>query len=186
MQSTQIKGLTYIQDFITPEEEAVLVQHIDASPWLGDLRRRVQHYGYKYDYKARAIDHSMRIGELPAWCDALIDRLKENNIYQERPDQLIINEYLPGQGIAPHVDCVPCFKETIVSISLLSDIIMDFSQRGRKIPQLLHCRSVVVMDNDCRYYWRHGIASRKSDMIDGFRQMRSRRVSLTFRRVILK
>jgi len=27
----------------------------------------VQHYGYRYDYKARTIDHSMRLGELPQW-----------------------------------------------------------------------------------------------------------------------
>src|SRR5262249_7484922 len=62
-----VKGLRYLADFITPEQQDALVRQIDAQPWLGDLRRRVQHYGYKYDYKARAVDVSMRLGPLPEW-----------------------------------------------------------------------------------------------------------------------
>jgi hypothetical protein len=28
----------------------VLLDAVDAAPWLSDLRRRVQHYDYHYDY----------------------------------------------------------------------------------------------------------------------------------------
>ncbi|MCU0440030.1 MAG: hypothetical protein MUC49_19255 [Raineya sp.] len=62
-----IKGLTYLENFISEEEEKQLINQIDKAVWLNDLKRRVQHYGYKYDYKKRKIDASMRIGELPDW-----------------------------------------------------------------------------------------------------------------------
>jgi hypothetical protein len=57
----QISGLTYIPDFITPIQETKLLNIIDQQPWLTDLKRRVQHYGYKYDYKSRSItsDHKL-------------------------------------------------------------------------------------------------------------------------------
>ena len=42
------------------------------------------------------------------------------------PDQLIVNEYQPGQGISAHIDCEPCFKNTIVTVSLGSVYEMDF------------------------------------------------------------
>jgi hypothetical protein len=41
-------------------------------------------------------------------------------------DQVTINEYLPGQGIRPHVDTHSAFTDGIASISLLSPVVMDF------------------------------------------------------------
>jgi len=46
-------GLTYRENYISEDEAGRLVQEIDAAPWRTDLKRRVQHYGYRYDYKAR-------------------------------------------------------------------------------------------------------------------------------------
>ena len=43
----QIPGLNYIPNYISKEEEHVLLDLIDKQPWLSDLKRRVQHYGYK-------------------------------------------------------------------------------------------------------------------------------------------
>ena len=51
----KIEGLSYIPNFITRDEERALIEAIDQQSWLTDLKRRVQHYGYKYDYKARAV-----------------------------------------------------------------------------------------------------------------------------------
>lgn len=181
----EIPGLTYFSDFLSREEEVRLLKHIDASPWLGDLRRRVQHYGYKYDYKARKIDRSMALGDLPAWTDGLQQRLVETGLFSGGFDQLIVNEYQPGQGIAAHVDCEPCFLDGIVSISLGSSVVMDFSQPGKKVPVVLSGRSAVILNEASRYEWKHGIAGRKSDVIEGIRVPRNRRVSLTFRKVIL-
>jgi hypothetical protein len=40
--------------YVDPEEQQALLDAVDAAPWLSDLRRRVQHYGYRYDYTRKA------------------------------------------------------------------------------------------------------------------------------------
>jgi alkylated DNA repair dioxygenase AlkB len=181
-----IPGLVYIPNFISETEEFKLINVLDELPWLNDLKRKVQHYGYKYDYKARRIDSSFKIGALPNWSKFLSDRLIEKGIIDFLPDQLIVNNYEPGEGIASHIDCEPCFTDTIISISLWSDIIMDFKNvsTNEKTSLLLQRRSVVVLKNDSRYKFEHGIAARLSDTFNGRKRIRNRRVSLTLRKVI--
>lgn len=181
-----IKGLKYIPNFITRAEETNLINSINRAPWLNDLKRRVQHYGYKYDYRARALNYSMYLGALPEWAAPFTKRILRMNLIKENPDQLIVNEYLPGQGIASHVDCQPCFDETIFSLSLGSTCLMDFvNVHSKKVMSLLlEPRSLLVMTDEARYGWSHGIASRKSDEYKGQSFVRSTRVSLTFRKVI--
>ena len=183
----RIPGLTYLPDIVDQERQNHLLANVDSQPWLNDLRRRVQHYGYKYDYKARRVDSSMRIGGLPEWALALADQLVYRGLMRELPDQLIVNEYEPGQGIANHVDCVPCFTDSIASVSLGSSCVMTFTSKetGHVIPLLLEPRSLVALRGEARYGWTHGIAARKTDTYQGRTIHRRRRVSLTFRKVIL-
>ena len=62
---------------------------------------------------------------------ALGARLKDAGWFERMPDQVIVNEYEPGQGIAAHVDCVPSgFSGTIASLSLLSSCTMHFQDRS--------------------------------------------------------
>jgi len=182
-----IAGLQYLPDFINAETEALLIQAIDSQPWITELKRRVQHYGYKYDYKARGITQDFRIGAIPDWLAGLCADLRAQGYFMRTPDQVIINEYQPGQGISPHIDCVPCFGETIASLSLGSPCVMDFThpQTGAKSSMLLEPRSLLVLSDDARYAWQHGIAARKIDRFDGHMISRTRRISLTFRTVIL-
>jgi len=179
----KIAGLHYVADFIPPSEEASLVAIIDRQPWLTGLKRRVQHYGWKYDYTARRVHESMRLGTLPDWLATYCRKLHEGGYFSTLPDQVIVNEYLPGQGITPHVDCVPCFGDTIASISLGSACIMEFSKGMEKIPVWLEPRSLVILTGDARYGWKHAIPQRKTDMHSGGRHTRNRRLSLTFRTV---
>jgi alkylated DNA repair dioxygenase AlkB/nicotinamidase-related amidase len=183
-----ISGMLYIPDFLKAASEKKLLQTIDKAPWLQDLKRRVQHYGYKYDYRARAIDKSMSLGPLPDWAQTLSKDLFARGILPFVADQVIVNEYQPGQGISPHVDCVPCFADTIASISLGSSCIMDFKHASTKksISKWLPPRSLLVLSGESRYDWTHAIASRKTDKAQGQTIERRRRVSLTFRKVILK
>lgn len=143
----KISGLTYIPDFITAEQEAELISNIGQYPWLTDLKRRVQHYGYKYDYTARSVTSDLKLGDLPDWVAEYSNTLHEKGIFPKIPDQVIINEYQPSQGIASHIDCVPCFEETIASISLSSPCVMDFtySKTNQKISVLLEPRSLFVL-----------------------------------------
>ncbi len=186
---TAIPGLHYIKDYINQDQHDWLLDRIDEQQWLDDLKRRVQHYGFKYDYKARKVNHDMRIGELPEWLKSLSQKLYEDEHMPEVADQVIINEYQPGQGISSHIDCEPCFKDTIVSLSLGSDCVINFTNkfdRTKKIPVWLAPRSLVVLSEEARHDWLHGIPARKSDVWDGRKYARQRRVSLTFRSVIIE
>src|SRR5688572_27206255 len=128
-----IAGLSYLADYLDAAQQAALVQAIEASPWRGDLARRTQHYGYVYDYRARKVDASMYLGPLPAWLAALAERITQDGHCALVPDQAIINEYQPGQGIADHIDCEPCFGEVVMSLSLLAPVVMDFKRGGKHV-----------------------------------------------------
>lgn len=173
-----IPGLSYIPDFITPNEESALINEINAQTWLNDLKRRVQHYGYKYDYTARKVTADSYLGPLPGWLMPVTQKLLF------KPDQAIVNEYLPGQGISAHVDCVPCFSDTIASLSLGSGAVMQFTKEQEKHDLFLGPRSLIILSGPARYDWTHAIPARKSDVVDGFKIERGRRVSMTFRTVI--
>lgn len=181
-----IPGLTYIPDFITQGEENALIAAIDMQPWLSDLKRRVQHYGYKYDYKARSVTKESRLGPLPDWILPLAQKLQSEHLFRDLPDQAIVNEYLPGQGISAHIDCVPCFNEVIASLSLGSPAIMQFTKGHEKQEVFLKERSLIVLTGPARYEWQHAIPARKTDVVNGFKIERGRRLSLTFRTVILE
>lgn len=178
-----LEGLHYYVNVFSDSEQAALLQAVDAAPWLSDLSRRVQHYGYKYDYKARRIDPSMFVGSLPGFAVEAASRLVERNIIRTMPDQMIVNEYVPGQGITAHVDCEPCFTDTIVTVSLGSVVEMEFASLATKEMKtmLLELGSALVLTGSARYQWTHAIRARKSD----HGKPRGRRVSLTFRNVIL-
>ncbi|MFN4254129.1 MAG: alpha-ketoglutarate-dependent dioxygenase AlkB [Saprospiraceae bacterium] len=182
----RISGLAYHASFITTNDAAELIKQIDQGNWLCDLKRRVQHFGYKYDYKARKIDSTMNIGKLPDWLQSLAVSFFQKGFFKQVPDQVIVNEYEPGQGISPHIDCEPCFGETLASLSLNSTAIMEFSNGHEKVPVFLEPRSVVLLSGEARFDWTHCIPARKSDLFQGVRYPRKRRISLTFRKVILQ
>lgn len=176
-------GLAYTPSFISTDEEQTFLAAVDANPWRSDLKRRVQHYGWRYQYKDRKLDTSLYLGPLPAWLVEIAARLPQ---FERAPDQVIVNEYLPGQGIAPHIDCAPCFGGTIASLSLGGACVMDFvDTKGEKINLLLEPRSLVTLTGPARYNWTHGIAPRQTDRWNGAVIRRTRRVSLTFRTVII-
>jgi alkylated DNA repair dioxygenase AlkB len=187
MDAFGIRGLTYIDKYLTTQQETELIATVDAQLWMNSMKRRVQHYGYLYDYKRRTVDPSMYLGALPEWAAQLALKLKDDGFTDEIPDQLIVNEYLPGQGIASHIDCEPCFGEIIISITLASGCAMNFTEvkSKRHIPIYLERGSLVVMQGEARHDWKHGILPRKSDQVDGKIISRGRRISLTFRNIVL-
>lgn len=178
-----VPGLTYARGVLEPDVEVRLLGEVDAQPWLDDLKRRVQHYGYRYDYKARRINPSMFVGPLPPFALEVAGRLLEWELLHRLPDQMIVNEYLPGQGISAHIDCEPCFDDRIVTVSLGSDCEMDFihatTDETRSL--VLERGSALLLSGPARYEWQHQIRPRRKD----HGVPRQRRVSLTFRNVIL-
>jgi alkylated DNA repair dioxygenase AlkB len=174
-------GLRLLPAWLAAGEGGALLAAIDAEPWLGELKRRVQHYGVRYDYKRRNVSAADRLGPLPAWAAPLAARLAAEGVFARAPDQVIVNEYQPGQGIAPHIDS-PAFGPVVASLSLGSACSMGFEGPGGEALSLrLEPGSLLVLGGEARSSWKHGIAPRRSDVVDGVRRPRGRRVSLTFR-----
>ena len=103
-----------------------------------------------------------------AWTPFLQRSLDQG--YQKRfPDQCTVNRYLPGHGIPPHVDNHNCCDDTILSLSLGSDVIMNFVDLDDPdhptTPINLPARSLMIMTDQARYTYTHGIVPRKSDII---------------------
>ena len=191
---TDIPGLVYQPNFLDEGTEQCLIDWIDEQDWSDELKRRVQHYGWRYDYKAREVDSSMRLGELPPPLAELAQRLLDKKLVPQLPDQVIVNEYLTEQGISPHIDAPDSFHDGIATISLLESWEMNFyaskAKGARRVPRLLERRSVAIMTRDARWKWRHEIRPRKTDKHEdgaGRRRThyRKRRISLTFRKVRL-
>jgi alkylated DNA repair dioxygenase AlkB len=184
-----VPGLFYVSEWLDDIGQRQLLADIDAAPWSTELRRRVQHYGHKYDYGRRAVVASPdreSPGPLPTWARTLTERLHIEGHTDCPADQVIVNEYLPGQGISAHVDCVPCFGPAVAAVSLGSACVMDFAgpDRASRVPVWLRPGGLCVMTGPARYEWRHSIAARKSDPTPNGRVPRGRRVSVTFRTVL--
>jgi alkylated DNA repair dioxygenase AlkB len=166
-------GLQLIQDFITEEQEKHFLEQIESSEWNTSLKRRTQHYGFEYDYKSKTA--AKKVTPLPEWTEEICTKL--HPFLKQHPEQMIVNEYKPGQGIGAHIDKTDAFGPVIVSVSLGSDIIMDLSCGDSKVPLLLPRRSALILEGEARYKWYHGIAQRTHD----YGKARGTRVSLTFR-----
>jgi alkylated DNA repair dioxygenase AlkB len=178
-----VSGIQYVPEFISEIEEVHLIKQIDEQIWMTDMKRRVQHYGYKYDYKARSVTADSYLGALPLWLETCANKLFAKGFFSAVPDQAIVNEYMPGQGISPHIDCVTCFGETIASLTLGSGAVMQFTKSEQQ-EIYLERRSLIVLSGEGRYQWQHAIPSRKSDIVSGVKIARGRRVSITFRNII--
>lgn len=187
-------GLRLLEDFVDETEETLLLDAVklNVSSCESSLKNRlVKHFGYEFLYNCNNVDRNRPLEEkIPGECDLIFDRLKEllPDIIEWTPDQLTVNRYDPGHGIPPHIDTHSAFLDPLLSLSLGSDIVMDFKRGSKTISVLLPRRSLLVLSGESRYAWSHGICGRKSDVVphkDGGLTVRDRstRTSLTFRRI---
>jgi alkylated DNA repair dioxygenase AlkB len=184
-----IKGLYFCENIISENEENNILNKANQQIWLNDLSRRVQHYGYKYNYKSRKINKNDYLGVLPDWTNNMVNIIfsliknKNINLPYQKFDQLIINEYKTGQSIGPHIDCEPCFKDGIVTVTMGCSGIMTFTHKKTKVSHdvKLKRRSVAIMTGESRYDWTHEINKYKNKNFTNHNP----RVSFTFRKCIL-
>lgn len=183
---TAVPGLLLYHDFISEEMEAELIREIDSQIWVVDYNRRLQYYGYRNELEA-PYDLVQIPVPMPPHIHKLSQNLVEQKIITMQPDQVIINEYAPGEGLRPHKDR-NYFENQICGVNLGSGCIMRFIKitGGDVVDVPTPRRSVYVMQDDARYKWNHSIPSRKKDTIDGLVQHRERRLSITYRKVIPK
>ena len=114
----QIPGLTHVPDYVSIDEQNQLLNVIDQHEWSTILKRRVQHYGYRYDYKKGVLASSSYLGALPDWAQSIANKVVSDRLTSNLPDQVIVNEYEPGQDITSHIDCFLFFVITIISLRL--------------------------------------------------------------------
>ena len=170
-----IPGLVYLPNYLDEADEQSLVEAIDRGPWNTEWQRRRQPYGSSYGKGGSA-------PPIPEWGLRLAERLFDDGITPVPFDQMLVNEYQPGQGISLHRDYAP-FGRTVVSLSLLSPCVMDFRRAADNARErlLLERRSLIALSDEARYEWEHGIAARKKDVWHGLPVERGRRLSVTFR-----
>ncbi|KAI6226550.1 Fe2OG dioxygenase domain-containing protein [Aphelenchoides fujianensis] len=199
-------SIRYIPNFISEEEERQLLNHVYAAPkpkWDTLKNRRLQNYGGLVGQHGLIPD-----GDLPDWLETIIDRVmtvQSGFPEDRRPNHVLINEYLPQQGIMPHTDG-PAFFSLISTISLGGCTCLDFyepMQPGQQQPldqrhvgsMLLQPRSLVFIKDRAYSELLHGIRELAVDTVTekifnrparlavGTQIPRRTRVSLTIRNV---
>jgi alkylated DNA repair dioxygenase AlkB len=180
---TALPGLFLYPDFIDETREKQLLDEIDSQIWIVDYLRRLQYYGYRNELD-KPYDLIPFPVPMPPLMYQLSQEMVEKKIILLQPDQVIINEYVPGEGIKPHKDRA-YYENQICGVNLGSGCIMRFI-RGKNeevIDVEIPRRSVYVMQDDARKKWKHAIPPRKKDYIEGNVKHRDRRVSITYRKV---
>ena len=177
----------------------------DVVRWQRLAKRRVAHFGFAFDYgtrDARERAENSPTGALPDFCGPILERLERlardakkraEEARKETPlsglenatrcDQLTVNEYPAGVGLAPHVDTHSAFGPAIFSLSLAGNAVMEFRKldaeqaetaegetRARPTVVERHAialprRSMLALAAEARYEWQHYIPHRKRDVV---------------------
>lgn len=188
----------YVPNFITQEEEEHILKQVYSVPkpkWTCLSNRRLQDYG--------GVPHEkgMIPEKIPDWLRQYMDKVSHLKLFDDKkPNQVLVNEYLPGQGIMPHTDG-PLFFPTIATVSCGSHAVLQFlannEKRDKVCDLLLERCSLVVVKDDMYTKYLHSIAEVEGDLVGGCanlqncsrsyalneRLARETRVSLTIRHV---
>jgi alkylated DNA repair dioxygenase AlkB len=140
--------------------------------------RQVLHFGYDYNYipgsgpAVRKSEH-----EIPTFLESLRQLALE--ITGSDFDQCIVNRYIPGEGIAKHIDALS-FGPVIACFSVGSSTSMIFRHKEDSVEVTVPENSLYIMSEDARYKWTHEMPARKTDN----NIKRDTRYSITFRKVL--
>ncbi|GFS16258.1 alpha-ketoglutarate-dependent dioxygenase alkB homolog 6 [Elysia marginata] len=125
-------SLYYIPDFIDREQEDFLLNKVYSAPkpkWTQLAHRRLQNWGGLPHPKGMVAE------TLPQWLQVYTDKLTQLSLFEGNgPNHVLVNEYLPGQGIMPHEDG-PLFYPVVSTISLGSHTVLDFYYHQDNIEQ---------------------------------------------------
>nr|CAD7578426.1 unnamed protein product [Timema californicum] len=167
----------YVPEFITEEEEKRLIEQVNLAPkpkWTQLAHRRLQNWG--------GIPHpkGMIAEKIPDWLLTYTRRIETLGLFEGKsPNHVLINEYLPGQGILPHLDG-SLFYPTVSTVSCGSHTVLEFHRpphsdvvptqsdvsSGHNLPSLLvEPRSLLVLQDDLYHKYRHSIAEVTRDTI---------------------
>ncbi|SPP79260.1 alpha-ketoglutarate-dependent dioxygenase alkB homolog 6 [Drosophila guanche] len=164
----------YIPNFITSEEEQRILSHIERTPkprWTQLLNRRLVNYG--------GVPHpnGMIAEEIPEWLQSYVDKVNNLGVFEtQNANHVLVNEYLPGQGILPHTDG-PLFYPIISTISCGAHTVLEFAKRqveGEAGDQacrevlfklLLEPRSLLILKDTLYSDYLHSIGEINEDVL---------------------
>jgi alkylated DNA repair dioxygenase AlkB len=189
-----IPGFFYFPKVIEPETGKDILKFLNKQEWKGvsasETGRKVQQYGYEYDYSTRKGSDYKHIQDIPDILTPLqqtglkiIEPLIDKEQFEKcKLNQCIVNKYEPGQGISAHYD-KESFGPVIACFTFGSSTAITFSTIKNKekvvVEKYVEPNSVYLMTGESRYEWKHEIKPRVSD--DNVR--RGTRISVTFRSV---
>ncbi|XP_058107699.1 uncharacterized protein LOC131251167 isoform X2 [Magnolia sinica] len=120
--------LIYIPNFITDSDQDHLLHHIYQAPiskWKSLKNRRLQNWGGVVHEKG------LLPQDLPAWLTKITQKICEKTgLFPSPINHVLINEYLPDQGIMPHQDG-PAYFPVVAILSLGSPVVMNFTPHPR-------------------------------------------------------
>lgn len=159
-----IPGMQYEPAFLTPDEEAHLLEVIQSLPLHAakykeyGARRRVVSFGGSYDFNTNTLLPGKALDERLV---SLLDRVaKWLAVEPGALEQVLVAEYSPGTPLGWHRD-VPDF-ETIVGVSLGNAAVLRFGPyppdavaKRHAVQLQVEPRSIYVMAGASRWDWRH-------------------------------
>ncbi|KAF9897037.1 hypothetical protein BX616_006306, partial [Lobosporangium transversale] len=186
LEKEKIKGapesVYYLPDFITPEEEQILLDKVLSAPkpkWVYLKSRRLQNWGGIVNEKGMIAE------TLPSWLSDIFPRFQETGVFDgldathRVPNHCLVNEYLAGQGIMVHG---PAYLPTVATISLSSHCVLEFfkvpevdketedEHKQTQEPEfslLIQPRSLLVLKEDVYNKYMHGIQEITTDDLSG-------------------
>lgn len=147
----------------------------------------------------------MIVEDIPVWLHVYMKKVDDLNVFEgKKSNHVLINEYLPGQGIMPHTDG-PLFYPTVTTINCSSHTVLEFRQNILETGEatevcklLLEPRSLLILQDNMYNKYLHSISEQTCDVIDdkivnlkncgaefvlGQTLQRSTRLSVTIRNV---
>ncbi len=168
--TTLPEGFAYQPEFLSVQEEALLLEALGALPFEHaqyhewQARRRVVSFGGRYDYTQQALNDAP---PMASFLHSLRDRIGAwAGIDPDGIHHAMIAEYRPDTPLGWHRD-VPDFEE-IMGVSLLSFARMRLRPYPPKPGQrAVHAvdlapRSAYVIRGPARWAWQHAISPTKS------------------------
>lgn len=208
-------SMYYIPNFLLPSTCDALVTAINSTPphkWTNLAHRRLLSLPSPLTGMAR--DTLLVSNSLPTYLtEEILPRFEALGVFDnsthKAPNHVLVNEYLPGQGIMPHEDG-PAYHPVTATISLGGSLVLDVYDKsvarkeddGTELWRILQePGSLLVTRNGCYTDTLHGIAEnevdeelsgetianwdllRDKERFKEGRNIRTTRISLTYRDV---
>mmetsp|Transcript_25890 Transcript_25890/g.83648 ORF Transcript_25890/g.83648 Transcript_25890/m.83648 type:complete len:321 (+) Transcript_25890:85-1047(+) len=151
----------HVRDWVSVAEEAAMLQAVadgSAGRWTPLRGRRLQNFG--------GVPHPAPEGmvqePMPGWVASVLEELVAAGVFpaDAPPNHVLLNEYEPGQGIAPHRDG-PLYAPTVAILSLGSACAFDFvrndTERGLLASLLLPPRGLLVFTGAAYHQHLHTV-----------------------------